>query len=156
MYEHQLNLDRFPNEFESRNNNAGFETRSNDFVKRETFTSNRGNDYERRDSRHGHDRDDRRSGVGNSGSSGYRDIRTRLPSRERERRPGSGRDDWKSHDNRRDRYDKGISGSGIYTSGSNPGGRGSFGGGDRDIDWGMNDRNPAAPGVPKISYDGGN
>ncbi|KAI1280423.1 SAFB-like transcription modulator [Halotydeus destructor] len=133
---------RFPNDFDNRNSGSSFDNRGGDSFKRKSdmgsFSSGRNADYERRDSsRHGHDRDDRRTSGGFSSSS-YRDSRGgRASSRDRDRRSGGGRDDWKSRDSRSDRYDKNISAATSY------GGNRSFPGGNRAMEW-ADERNQSA------------
>lgn len=107
-------------------------------------------DTRRHDSRHGsgHDRDERKSGSGPTGSY-YRDSSRGASFASRDRRMSSQRDEWKtSHDSRRDRYaDKPL------TGGSNTGfgGTSRYAGGDSR---GWSDR--TANSLNKVSFGTGN
>lgn len=113
------------------------------------------NEYDmRRDSgRHGgsgggHDRDDRRNTGGPSGGY-YRDSsRMTGSSRDRDRRGGGGRDDWKGSHDRRDRYlDKGLTSIGSgYSAGA------AYSGGNSG-DWNSGDR--GSSNLSKMSYPAG-
>ncbi len=108
-------------------------------------------DARRHDSRHGsgHDRDERKSGSGASGSY-YRDSSRGAPFVSRDRRIGSQRDEWKpSHESRRDRYsDKPLAGGSTAGFGGNSR---SYAGGDSR---GWSDRTTSS--LNKVSYGSGN